>query len=106
MVLGDFNLHHPLWCGVRTPTLHLAAEPFLDTLQSYDLDLVSPQGIPTWEARGFSSTIDLTFITPGLQDRLANCQVRIDLDYGLDHYLITTELLLDTVRLLFQPRRC
>ena len=47
IVLGDFNLHHPLWSGARNPTEHLAAEGFLQLLRSYDLSLALPQGSVT-----------------------------------------------------------
>jgi hypothetical protein len=30
LVLGDFNLHHPLWSGLGNPTVHLAAEALID----------------------------------------------------------------------------
>jgi hypothetical protein len=70
IVLGDFNLHHPTWCGVRNPTQHAASDTLLNNIYPYGLSLVSPKAQPTWEARGLSSTIDLTFLTPCLQERV------------------------------------
>ncbi len=105
IILRDFNLYYLLQYRVQTPILHLVAKPLLNTLQLYDLDLVSPQGIPTWEARGFSSTTNLIFLILSLQDRLVNYQVYTNLDFSLDYYLITTKLLLDNIRLLFQSQR-
>lgn len=106
IVLGDFNLHHPTWCGIRNPTQHTAAESLLNILYPNGLSLASPQAVPTWEARGLSSTIDLTFLTSNLQERVCQCQVRTDLDFGSDHYPISTYIIMESVRLPYQPRRC
>jgi hypothetical protein len=73
---------------------------------SNNLSLASPVAEATWEARGTSSTIDITFQTPGLQNRTIECQVRTDLDFGSDHFPIATHITLDTIQLPFQPRRC
>lgn len=106
ILLGDFNLHHPMWSGVRNPTIHIAAEPLAQLVALHNLSLALPRGEITWEARGFSSTIDLVFLSPGLQERLISCSVRRDLDFGSDHYPISTELELESTRIEQIPRRC
>jgi len=106
VLLGDFNLHHPLWCGVRNPTVHAAAEPIVEITTQNGLTLASPKGETTWEARGSTSTIDLVFLSKALQDRLITCKVRPDLDFGSDHFPISTELELASVRIEQPRRRC
>ena len=63
MVLGDFNLHHPLWCGPRNPAAHQAADIVVEALLEKDMELATPQGMITWEAKDSTSTIDLAFIS-------------------------------------------
>lgn len=106
IVLGDFNLHHPLWSGVRNPTIHAAAEPLAQLAATYDLSLALPKGEVTWEARGCTSTIDLVFLSRGLQGRLVKCSAQKDLDFGSDHYPIGLEIEMESVRLEQSPRRC
>ena len=98
LLLGDFNLHHPMWCGPRNPTAHKAADSLVDLILSYNLSLASPKGGVTWEARGQSSTIDLTFLSPRLKEQVIRCEIREDLDFGADHYPISTSFLLRTIR--------
>ena len=105
LLLGDFNLHHPMWCSPRNPTAHKAADRLIDLILSYDLALASPKGGVTWEARGQSSTIDLTFLSPRLREQIVRCEIREDLDFGADHYPISTSLLLRTIQVSPVPRR-
>ena len=50
LVLGDFNLHHPLWSGPRNPAVHLAAEPLVEALLARNMELATPRGMIIWEA--------------------------------------------------------
>ena len=104
ILLGDFNLHHAAWSLKSSPS-HAAAEPLLQIISSYDLHLVSPKGATSWEARGFSTTIDLTLASQGIVDRVAVCAVRQDLDFGSDHYPIASEFELESIRVEPQRRR-
>ena len=90
IILGDFNLHSPIWCGARNPTTHEASDKLIEITSSYDLWLASPQGAVTWEAQGSTSTIDLVFASQWILDRIVWCQVQDDMDFGSDHYPITT----------------
>jgi hypothetical protein len=47
IILGDFNLHHPMWCGVQNPTTHLAAGPLAQIITSYELSLATLKGAVT-----------------------------------------------------------
>ena len=105
LLLGDFNLHYPMWCGPRNPTTHKAANCLIDLILSYDLSLASPKGGVTWEARGQSSTIDLTFLSPRLKEQVIRCEIREDLDFGADHYPISTSLCFRTTPVQPTKRR-
>ena len=90
LVLGDFNLHHPLWSGPRNPAAHKAAEPVVETLLAEGMELATPRGTITWEARGVSSTIDLAFTSQLLTQRLVECTINKELDHSSDHFPITS----------------
>jgi hypothetical protein len=47
LVLGDFNLHHPLWSSPRNPAAHLAADAVVEALSAGNMELVTPRGTAT-----------------------------------------------------------
>jgi len=50
--LGDFNHHHPLWETFNNRHLNSSEndiQPLLNLLQDYDMELIFPPGIPTFE---------------------------------------------------------
>ena len=94
VVIGDFNLHHPLWNGLTRPTQHTAADHLLDLVENHDLSLTLPKGSVTWEARGSFSTIDLVFMSEYLAERVEHCKTRPDLNQSSDHIPISTRILL------------
>ena len=94
VVIGDFNLHHPLWNGPTRPTQHTAADHLLDLVENHDLSLTLPKGSVTWEARGSFSTIDLVFMSEYLAERIEHCKTRLDLNQSSDHIPISTRILL------------
>jgi hypothetical protein len=64
LLVGDFNLHHPLWSGIRDPACHDASADLIRAVNGAHLQLLSPVGQITW-ARGPSrSTLDLAFGSP------------------------------------------
>ncbi|KAJ7621718.1 hypothetical protein DFH06DRAFT_897732, partial [Mycena polygramma] len=79
--LGDFNRHHALWSGdrcprrTRDPTNKTMAEPLVELLAQNALRLALPPGTPTyWSARWKSwTTIDLAFVSGGLEDAVVCC---------------------------------
>src|SRR6266487_5932832 len=61
IVLGDFNLHHPLWGGCTMLSQHAYANKLIDIVKEHDLTQLTPPGTITWSARRSESTIDLTY---------------------------------------------
>src|ERR1700754_525225 len=106
IVLGDLNLHHPLWSGNERLTQHNSADLLIDLAHNSDLELVTPRGNPTWRARGTQSTIDLTFLSQPLVTNLIRCEPRQDLAQASDHLPIETTLILHTLRQVTVKRRC
>jgi len=81
IVLRDFNLYYPIWCGVRNPATHKATDQLIEILYSFKLSLTLPHAEVTREGpQGEESIIDLVFTTPTLQNRIIECQVCKDLD--------------------------
>jgi exonuclease III len=97
ILLGDFNLHHPLWAGIALPTQHHAADQLIDLTTSHDLELATPQGLVTRSFNGQESTLDLIFLSPDLSQRVVSCSVESALDHGSDHLPVRTTFNLQTV---------
>jgi exonuclease III len=106
IVVGDFNLHHPLWSGLARPTQHAAADILLDIARNASLELVTKSGIETWRARGTYNTIDLSFISQDLGEKLIKCVTRPDITQLSDHILIKTSLDLQTQLFETDRKRC
>ena len=67
ILVGDFNVHHPVWGGYNVRP-HKAADKLLQLAESWNLQLITPPGTPTWTRKGSAdSTIDLAWITDDLQ---------------------------------------
>ena len=79
IVVGDFNLHHPLWSGLARPTQHNAADILIEIARNASLDLATECGTITWRSRGLYSTIDLTFVSQSIQERMIKCTPRLDI---------------------------
>ena len=47
VMVGDFNLYHPLWSSVERLTQHKAADILLKVAYNHSLELVTPRGIVT-----------------------------------------------------------
>ncbi len=58
ILLGDFNLHHPLWGGERATTDTLSAN-FISFFDAHFLNLLLPPGTITWCQNRLETTIDL-----------------------------------------------
>lgn len=63
VLVGDFNLHHPMWSGVAMPTQHALADDLIEIALQADLELVLPPGSITWRLRQSMNTLDLAFTT-------------------------------------------
>ncbi len=94
VVVGDFNLHHPLWGGPQVRQAHAGAEPLLRSIELGELELLLQPGTITREKhRNEPSTLDLSLCTPGLVARVARCKVT-DAYKGSDHKPIETEFII------------
>jgi exonuclease III len=92
ILVGDFNLHHPLWGGIGSPTQHTVADALIEHTAEAGLSLALPQGSITWETRGASSTIDLVFASESIHQRILHCAVDMEREESSDHLPIRTTL--------------
>jgi endonuclease/exonuclease/phosphatase family metal-dependent hydrolase len=90
LMLGDFNLHHPLWSTTHrnVNTRIPAAKPLLTIIKDFHLDLLTAPGTTTHRWKSRESTIDLTFASRDVTSRMIHCRVDIRLDHNSDHLLI------------------
>ena len=105
VLLGDFNLHHPIWGGPQCFTRHDMADELLRVVNEADLQLLTPPGTITWEARGQSSTVDLIFSSTSLEQKVISCYVDLNLESGSDHHPISTQFSLERAPQVVKPRR-
>ncbi|GKU21344.1 unnamed protein product [Fusarium langsethiae] len=83
IVMGDFNLHHPSWSGPLfrgDPTkVLLPARQLHDGMANADMKLQTIPGTGTFVSGqgkdAIRSCIDLTFVSPSLQNCVKSCQV-------------------------------
>ena len=73
LVLGDFNLHHPLWNPPGYRHTDAKAERLLDIATGKDLGILLPEGAITYKKGTARTTIDLTWATPRLREHLNYC---------------------------------
>jgi exonuclease III len=96
ILLGDFNLHHPLWCGPSYPLQHTLSDSLLTITREAGLSLALPTGTITRRIhtarRIQETTIDLSFLTHSLHDYVYKCRAAPELDHGSDHLPVSTEL--------------
>ena len=103
LVVGDFNVHHPLWCSIRNPTTHELGEKLAETLSAYQCELLTPQGLITFTGSMGESTIDLAFATPELASRVVKCAIAHGMINGSDHKPV--EVVFQAPLQLEEPRR-
>jgi hypothetical protein len=92
LVLGDFNLYHPLW---STKHRHCnngisAAQPLLAIIEEFQLKLLTVPGTSTHRWKDGESTIDLTFASEDIAARTIHCKLDRDLDCDSDYLPIAT----------------
>ena len=92
ILLGDFNLYHPLQNNKGRFSYYTAADALLDITTANQLELALPEDIPTWKARGLESTIDLVFFLEGAYKAIVRYSLREDLRFRSDYIPILTEL--------------
>jgi len=91
LVLGDFNLHHPLWSTIHRHASRgiPAAQPLLTIIEESQLQLLTVPGTTTHRWKQGETTIDLTFASEDLAARTIYCKVDADLDHDSDHLPIS-----------------
>uniref|UniRef100_A0A1L7UN13 Reverse transcriptase n=1 Tax=Fusarium mangiferae TaxID=192010 RepID=A0A1L7UN13_FUSMA len=90
VVLGDFNLHHPLWSAEhRRSGYGPSAQPLLAVIEEFGLQLLTVPGTPTHRWSGGETTIDLTLATGVVASRVIHCRIDRNLDCDSDHLPIS-----------------
>jgi exonuclease III len=92
VLLGNFNLHHPLWEGLNREVTDLESEDLIDILGDFALHSTFPPGTTTYEEGRSQSTIDLCLVTMRLIEHVIKGEVDRSLDHDSDHLLISTTL--------------
>ncbi|KAH7563672.1 hypothetical protein BM1_00719 [Bipolaris maydis] len=105
ILLGDFNLHHPLWGGLNREVADLESEDLIDIIGECALHNTLPPGTTTYEEGHSQSTIDLCLVTTGLIDKVIKSEVDRNLDHDSDHLPISTTLDLTVQQLKKEPRK-
>ena len=95
LIVSDFNLHHPVWGGLRVLQAHAAVDILLEGMLEHKLELLLPLGTITCEKKNKRSTLDLVLGTEDLASRVIACQVT-DAFSGSDHLPIETTIQLET----------
>jgi len=89
IVVGDFNLHHPMWGGERAVQADAEALELSEVMEHHGLQSTLQPGTITYEERNFRSTIDFSLVYMGLLDRSISSTVERELDHDSDHLPIT-----------------
>jgi hypothetical protein len=106
LIVGDFNLHHPLWGGPSITHIHAAAETLIDGIIENQLHMLLAPGTITREKNNEKSTLDLTLATEMLASRVVACRI-IDTISGSDHLPIETTIQLkENIQTDRQTKRC
>lgn len=87
LILGDFNLHHPLWSTTyrRSRSGMSAVQPLLTIIQDYHLQILTEPGTMTHRWKEGESTIDLTITSEEVASCMIYCKVEPSLDCDSDH---------------------
>jgi ribonuclease HI len=97
VLLGDFNLHHPLWSATTTTRKRgysstTLTQPLITILEDFQFQLLTVPGTTTRRGHTSTSTIDLTFATEEVASRVTYCRVDTRLDSDSDHLPIETTI--------------
>ena len=92
LIVGDFNIHHVGWKGVNAINDPRASELFI-LIDEFGLIFNTSKRTKTYVSRtGNEFTIDLSFATEELSQRVIFCMAREDLNHDSDHLFIETIL--------------
>ncbi|OAQ57795.2 reverse transcriptase [Pochonia chlamydosporia 170] len=93
VVLGDFNLHHPLWSTThRRPGHGPSSQQLITIIEDFQLELLTEPGTPTHRWKDGESTIDLTFASEDLTSHVTHCKIDRSLDCDSDHLPISVAI--------------
>lgn len=107
LILGDFNLHHPVWGGDDART-DKEAETVLELMDSVNLEPWLEPGTKTRVGRQSQddTSIDLVLASRALSSRLVSCFVDEPVHADSDHLPICTVLDMVTDVVTVPLRRC
>ncbi|KAJ5559443.1 reverse transcriptase [Penicillium frequentans] len=95
VIVGDFNLHHPLWSTCRQARLQDADADELIGISGQGLELLTERGMVTYDGNVFGhdieSTIDLTWASTALAERTVRCDAQRRWLFAADHLPVLTE---------------
>ena len=88
IILGDFNLHHPLWNPPQYHEQDSQANELIDTMLDLGMQLLTPVGTITRPISG--TAIDLVWGNEHALNNILKCQIATENDHGSDHLPIET----------------
>lgn len=103
IVMGDFNLHHPMW-STDTETKYAQAVDLVSLITHFALHLGLLAGTSTFRdtPNHQSTSIDLVLLSTMMANRVMRCTTEEELSHDSDHLAITCEIAL---RVKEQPDR-
>ena len=94
IIIGDFNLHHPLW-NPQNYTIHdTQTDELVELMVDYGLQLILPSGIIIYPREG--TAIDLVWGNEKAENAIVKCTILEENDHVSDHLAIETILNLQT----------
>lgn len=103
VVVGDFNLHNPIWGGISPQTMTNEAAPLLEIMEECNLTSCLPQGTITWRRNDQNSCIDLVLASHEITERIIHCQTSQQINHDSDHFPIHT--IIDVRAQLTKPKQ-
>ena len=87
-IVGDFNLHYPLWNPAEYQRHDTEAEDLIALMAANALDLILPPGTITFPRS--KTTIDLVLGNTKMEQSVLKCKIARNHDHGSDHLPIIT----------------
>lgn len=96
VVVGDFNLHHPLWSQTtQSQQGDEDAEDLISIMGDRDMQLLTQRGALTYEGLVYGNhvetTLDLAWASRSLAERCTRCTTQRQWLYAADHVPVLTE---------------
>jgi hypothetical protein len=89
------NVHHPAWGGPGTK-IDTEATELLEIVDHHEIELATEEGLIMWERGQSKSTIDLTFLSTSLFNRLILIERADTVQHDSDHWPIRTQIDIQT----------